>query len=172
MLKRHVRSLSVGALVLVAAGLLFATRNLMSAMNCETLNADSFTATLAAEYQEPVYAPPKSKSDTWTAQFLLKGFGSAANGATLILGSDLAGGMIYKGLFQPSLQIDVSRSLLARQGLDGFRVVLVNHQARRICVAEHRARFWQEGKVVTIEHLPMREPDQSGLPVAFRVDAK
>jgi hypothetical protein len=172
MLRNRSRSLLIGAAALLAAGLLFATRNTMTAMNCETLDAETFKATLAAENQEPMYTPPSSKTDTWSARFALTGFGATADGATLMLSSDLAGGLIYNGPFQTSLHVVASRRLLERRGLDGFRFVLVHHKARRICVAEHRAKFWQEGQLITVEHLPMRESDQDGLPVAFRVSAR
>jgi hypothetical protein len=164
--------LSIGLIALLVAGLLYATRNTMTAMNCETLDAESFKTTLTAENQEPKYTLPSGKADAWSAQFALAGFGATAEGATLMLSSDLAGGLIYSGPFRPTLQIAVSRRLLEHKGLDGFRFVLVNHGARRICVAEHRARFWQEGQVITIEHLRVREPDQNGLPVAFKVEAR
>jgi hypothetical protein len=172
MLRSCLSLLFIGAITWPMSGTLHAARQSLTAMNCETLDAESFKATLGAENQEPKVIPPAANAEAWSARFAPTGFGATAGGASLMLGSDLAGGLIYNGPFQPSLQISVSRSLLARQGLDGFRFVLVHPQARRICVAEHRARFWQEGKVVTIELLPVRESGPSGLPVAFKIGTR
>ena len=141
-------------------------------MNCQTFSEADFKSTVLAEQQEPLYRPTAAKGQLWMARFELKNFNEDAAPTTLLIGSDSAAGLIFSGPYQASFGLMVNRNFLERAGRDSFRFALINPKSKRICVVEEASEFWQEGRVVTIELLPVRKTDSAGLPVALQVTSR
>lgn len=155
--------------LIVALSALFLTGNSMSAMNCKSVDIARFKHLAAAELNEPLYQNSLQEPDQWEAHFTLHNFGAESSSTLLIVSSDSANGVIFKGPISNSFRVTAKRSFSQRGGHDSFRFVILDEKTNKICVAEHEGEFWQPGKSIVIELLEKRQTDRNGLPIAFKL---
>ena len=123
--------------------------------------------------REPRYEPsPIEKKAGWTARFALSGFGAPDVDTTLLVGSDRAGGLIYRGPLVADFHIQASERWLEREAHDNFRFVLIHPAQRQICVTEHSGAFWRANRMLVIERLRVRRSNAAVEPVAFSLTSR